>query len=129
MILGGFPGGSEIKTSACNAGDLGSIPGLGRSSGGGNGNPLQYYCLENPMDGGAWWATVHRVAESDTTEGLNFSLLFLLFLGLFFLKHICLSYVSCFLLPLYVCSVVWSCPTLCNPIDCSLPGSSVHGVS
>ena len=59
-------GGSEVKASACNAGDLGSIPGLGRSPGEGNGNPLQYSCLENPMDGGAWWATVHRVAKSRT---------------------------------------------------------------
>ena len=50
----GFPGGSEVKASACNAGDLGSIPGSGRSPGEGNGNPLQYSCLENPMDGGAW---------------------------------------------------------------------------
>ena len=61
-----FPGGSEVKASACNAGDLGSISGLGRSSGEGNANPLQYSCLENPMDGGAWWATVHRVAKSQT---------------------------------------------------------------
>ena len=50
----GFPGGSEGKASACNAGDLGSIPGLGRYPGEGNGNPLQYSCLENPMDGEAW---------------------------------------------------------------------------
>ena len=50
----GFPGGSEVKASAFNAGDPGSIPGLGRSPGEGNGNPLQYSCLENPMDGGAW---------------------------------------------------------------------------
>ena len=50
----GFPGGSEGKASACNAGDLGSIPGLGRSPGEGNGNPLQYSCLENPMDAEAW---------------------------------------------------------------------------
>ena len=49
----GFPGGSEIKVSACNVGDLGLIPGLGRFPGEGNGNPLQYFRLENPMDGGA----------------------------------------------------------------------------
>ena len=57
---------SEVKASACNAGDLGSIPGLGRSPGEGNSNPLQYSCLENPMDRGAWWATVHGVAKSRT---------------------------------------------------------------
>ena len=50
----GFPGGSEVKESAWNAGDLGSIPGSGRSPGEGNGNPLQYFCLENSMDGGGW---------------------------------------------------------------------------
>ena len=61
-----FPGGSEFKESACNAGDLGSIPGSGRSPGEGNGNPLQYSCLENPMDRGAWWATVHGVTKSRT---------------------------------------------------------------
>ena len=57
-------GGSEVKASAYNAGDLGSIPGSGRSLGEGNGNPLQYSCLENPMDREAWWATVHGVAKS-----------------------------------------------------------------
>ena len=62
----GFPGGSEVKASASNAGDPGSIPGLGRSPGEGNGNPLQYSCLENPMDGGAWWATVHGITKSRT---------------------------------------------------------------
>ena len=56
----------EVKASACNAGDLGSIPGSGRSPGEGNDNPLQHSCLENPTDGGAWWATVHRVAKSQT---------------------------------------------------------------
>ena len=54
VILLGVPGGSDGKASACNAGDPGSIPGLGRSPGEGNGNPLQHSCLENPMDGGAW---------------------------------------------------------------------------
>ena len=62
----GFPDGSEVKASACNAGDLGLIPGLGRTPGEGNGNPLQYSCLENPVDGGAWWATAHGVAKSWT---------------------------------------------------------------
>ena len=52
------------KESACNAGDLGLIPELGRSPGGGHGNPLQYFCLKNPMDRGAWRATVHRIAKS-----------------------------------------------------------------
>ena len=56
----------KVKASACNAGDLGSIPGSGRSPGEGNGNPLQYCCLENPMDGGAWWATVHGIPKSRT---------------------------------------------------------------
>ena len=65
----GFPGGAVVKTLPANAGDVGSIPGLGRSPGGGNGNPLQYSCLGNPMDRGGWWATVHWVTkESDTTE-------------------------------------------------------------
>ena len=57
-----FPGGSDGKES----GDLGSILGLGRSPGGGHGNPFQYSCLENPMDRGAWWATVHRIPKSQT---------------------------------------------------------------
>ena len=61
-----FPGGSEVKESDCNAGDLGSISGSGRSPGEGNGNPLQYSCLGNPMDGGAWWPTVHAVSKSWT---------------------------------------------------------------
>ena len=61
-----FPGGSVSKESACNAGDQGSIPGLGRSSGEGNDNPLQYSCLENSMDREAWWATVHGITKSQT---------------------------------------------------------------
>ena len=64
--LSDFPGGSDGKGSAYNAGDLGLIPGSGRSPGEGNGNPLQYSRLENPMDGGAWLATVHGVAKSRT---------------------------------------------------------------
>ena len=66
---GDFAGGSDSEASACSAGDPGSIPGLGRSPGEGNGNPLQYSCLENPMDGGTWWAPVHGLRkESDTAE-------------------------------------------------------------
>ena len=62
----GFPGDSNDKESARNTGDTDSIPGSGRSPGEGNGYPLQYSCLETPMDGGAWWATVHGVAKSRT---------------------------------------------------------------
>ena len=66
LALLGFAGGSDGEKSACNSGDTGSIPGSGRSSGGGHGNPLQYPRLENPMDRGAWWATVHTIAKSWT---------------------------------------------------------------
>ena len=66
ILTSGFPGDLDGKESACNAGDTGLILGLGRSRGEGNGNPLQYSCLENPMDGGAWWATVHGVTKSRT---------------------------------------------------------------
>ena len=62
----GFPGGLDGKESACNAGEPDSIPQLGRFPGEGNGNPLQYSCLENSMDRGAWWATVHGVTKSQT---------------------------------------------------------------
>ena len=61
-----LPGDSGGKETACNVGDLSSIPRLGGSPGGGSGNPLQYSCLRNFMDRGAWWATVHRVTKSWT---------------------------------------------------------------
>ena len=64
--VGFRPGGSDGKESACYAGDLGSIPGLGKFPGEGNGNPLQHSCLENPMGRGVWQATVHEVAKSQT---------------------------------------------------------------
>ena len=86
MIPLGFPGGSDGKASAYNVEDPGSIPGLGRSSGEGNGAPLQYFCLENPMHGGAWWATIYGISKSRTrlrnftsphlTMPLPFTLLF-----------------------------------------------------
>ena len=75
--LYGLPGGSDSKASARNAEDPGSIPGSGRFPGEGNGNPLQYSCLENPMDGGAWQATAHEVAESDMIEQLHFPFLYM----------------------------------------------------
>ena len=79
-IFQGFPGGSEGRVSACNVGDLDSIPRSGRSPGEGNGNPLQYPCLENPLDRGAWYSPPgHR--ESDTTEWLHFTYSFLFFSG------------------------------------------------
>ena len=86
----GFPHSSVGKESACSAGDRGSILGLGRSPGEGNGNPLQYSCLENPMDKGAWQATVHgvaRVGHDLVTKLLLFIYLFLTALGL----HCCVQ--------------------------------------
>ena len=81
--MNGFPGGSEGKASACTLGDLGLIPGSGRSPGEGNGTPLQYSCLENPMDEGDWQATVHGVAKSRTQ--LSYFTFFLSFFLSFFL--------------------------------------------
>ena len=75
-FLKGFLSGSDDKGSACNAGDPDSIPESGRSPGEGNDNPLQYPCLGNSMDRGAWWTTVHGVKELDTAERLTLSLFF-----------------------------------------------------
>ena len=69
----GFPDGSDGKESASNARDLGSIPGSGRSPGGGDGNPLHHSCLENPKDRGTWWATVHGVSKSQTRLSNSFT--------------------------------------------------------
>ena len=154
--------------SACNAGDLGSIPGSERSPGEGNGNPLQYSCLENPMDGGAWWATVHGVTKI-RTRLRDFT--FKWYLGRWFMIYSKAGFTDLetsyffvdlgmyiadensswyFWLPrpsdspgkntgmgchfLLQCmkveserEVAQSCPTPSNPMDCSLPGSSVHG--
>ena len=103
----GLPRWLSGKESACNAGDpgdMGSIPGSGRSPGGGNGNPLQYSCLENPMDRGAWRATVHEVAKSQTK-----------------LKQLSTH------ARMHAKSIL-SCLTLCDPMDCSPPGFSVPGI-
>ena len=78
-------GGSDGKESACNAGDLGSISGLGRSPGEGHGNPFKYTCLENPMDGGAWRTTVHGVAKSRTRLS-SFT-----FTSFFLIRNYCLA--------------------------------------
>ena len=78
-IISGFPGGSGSKESACNAGDQGSVSGLGRSPGEGNGYPLQYSCLENFMDRGAWWAIVYGVLIFSLAVSLATSVLILLF--------------------------------------------------
>ena len=85
----GFPGGSEVKASTCNEGDLGSIRGSGRSPGERNGNPLQYSCLENPMDGEAWRATVHGVAKSRTRlSDFTFTFTFHTYKMFYHLQHI-----------------------------------------
>ena len=71
MVMWDFQVVLVVKNPPANGGDIrdvGSVSGLGRFPGGGHGNPLQYSCLENPMDRGAWWATVHRVSESDTSK-------------------------------------------------------------
>ena len=105
-----FPSCSDSKESTCNAGDLGSICGWGKSPRVGNGNSLQHSCLENSMDRGAWWTTVHSVTKSQTWLGSWTTTTYDLY-------------------PNRGGLVAQSCPTLCNPVDCSLPGSSVHGVS
>ena len=68
FILEGFPGASVVKNLLANVGNMGFLLGSERSPGEGNGNPLQYSCLENPLDRGVWWAAVHGVSESDMTE-------------------------------------------------------------
>ena len=76
----GFPGGTVVKNSPANvsdARDSGSIPGLERSPGVGNGNPLQYSCLKNSMDRGAWWTTVHGVTKTENTNTLKMYLWFI----------------------------------------------------
>ena len=86
---GGFSDSSSGKESACNSGDPSSIPGLGRSPGGGNGNPLQYSGLENPMDRGSWQVIVHRVVKSQTgLKWFNTHYVFFNFMGYTFVSHL-----------------------------------------
>ena len=130
----GFPGGAVVRNLPANAGargDVRSIPGLGRSLGVGNGNPLQYSCLENPMIRGAWQAIVHEVAKSWTrlsdflyckcSLSLDNSELISIWKGN--TCSWCQGQHCC------CCLVAQSCPTLLDPMDCSPPGSSVHGIS
>ena len=112
------------KESAYNAGYLGSVPGLGRSPGEGNGTPFQYSCLQNPKDRGVWQATVHWVAR----VGHDLSVM----------KNTNTNQIDILLLDNLIIwykfkvksesEVAQSCPTLCDPMDCSLPGSYLHGI-
>ena len=89
-VILGFPGGSEGKASAYNERDPDSIPGWGRSPGEGNGNPLQYSCLENPMDREVWYATVHGVAKSQTgLSDFTFTLKVILVFNLILRSMVC----------------------------------------
>ena len=119
-----------VKNLPANAGDIRdavSIPGLGRSPGGKYGNPLQYSCLENPMDGGAWQSTVHRVTKTQTP----WSYLACRYASWGSIKYI--NQVKGHNLKSLQWKLVlgiWSlaCLTLCDPMDCSLPGSSVYEI-
>ena len=104
--------GSEDEASVCNAGDLGSIPGLGRSPEEGNGNPLQYSCLEKPMDRGVLQATVHWVTKGRTRLNTFTSLLHFSLMATSRKAHCCSS-------------VTQLCPNFCDPMDCSIPGFPV----
>ena len=103
-----FAGGSDSKESACNVGDLSSVPGLGRSPGGGHGNPLQHPCLEIPMDRGDWWAAVHYYGKNVTLK---------IYCKIVFTVKWCFSSVQ---------FSPQSCPTLCDPMNRSMPGLPVH---
>ena len=123
--------------SAYNAGDPGSILGSGRSPGEGNGNPLQYSCLENPTDGEAWLAIVHGVAKSrtrlsDFTIYLSLPIyLTYVFISFIYLASNFLTLLTVITFYVHFCMIQFSsatqvCPILCDPMDCNMPGLPVH---
>ena len=112
----GFPGG-VVNNPPANAGDVASIPGSGRSPGEGNGNPLQYSCLQNPMDRGAWQGTELDMTEHTYNEYEEGS----------FIPHT-FSPNPFFPISKSESEVAWSCPTLCDHMDYSLPGFFDHGI-
>ena len=138
--------GLGSKESTCSAGDLGSVPGSGKPSGGGNGNPLQYSCLENPMDRGAWWAIVHGFTKSWTRlrgQQFHFPVVwvsvaselahshssFFAIYHHFFLLHWLLTRHHDHLVNCCHCLVTHSVQVFCQSMDCSPPGPSVNGIS
>ena len=110
----GFPSGSDSKESTCNVGDLGLVPGSGRSPGEGMATHSSILAWRIPMDRGAWWATVHGVTKSWTRLSM--------YACRYAIRNV-FSYVCAEL-----CLVTQLCPTLCDPMGCSPPGSSVHGI-
>ena len=117
----GFPDGSVVRNlaaSAADSGDKGLIPGSGRSPGAGNGNPLSYSCLENPMGRKTWQIIVHRVTKSQRTEQLNTHS----HTHTHIVTH---THTHAHTQP-HISSVAQSCPTLCDPSDCSTPGLPLH---
>ena len=126
----GLPWWLNGKVSTCNAGDTDSIPGSARSPGGGHGNPLQYSCLGNHTDWGAWWAAVHKVAKNLKWLGTHMCVLLGLLLGCVFhyTDLFCCQYYTVLITLSEWVIVAQSCLTLCSPMDCSPPGSFVHGI-
>ena len=121
----GFPQWLRDKISACNARDTSLISGSGWSPGEGNGNPLQDFCLENPMDRGVWWATVHRVAKSPTRLSDFTSRASVSSLEAFQYwcpPTIAAEFAAC------VPKSLQLCPALCDPMDCNPQDSSIHGI-
>ena len=117
LLIKSFPGGSNGAESACNVGDPGLTPGSGRSFGEGDGNPLQYSCLRNPMNRGFGGRQYNLCSHKDShmTERLTLSCL---------IKAV--HYPIIITKPVWFSSVAQSCPTLCDPMDCGTPGFRIH---